>query len=255
MERSLISIRASDNSIVKLECYDRIPSITDLARSYARSGYPDRYAVIAECETNEDPDARGVYMSLILRPSIFPAQAGLLSSLAAVALATALEEHTTKPIGIGWVSSIYCNGKQIGGASIEGKLDNFTTYEYIIVNFKVKLSERDFPPRVTDLIKKVFEQDNNSVATIIAKNILSKFFTLYPTMKNHTKFMNVYRQKFVLSDVKVKHITSEGKTTCKVLSIEPQDCSLIVEMRDKSIKKITTPTSVIIPKSVKIPKK
>lgn len=255
MGRSLISIRASDNSIVKLECYDRVPSVVNLAREYAKGGYPDRYAIIAECETDRDPDAHGIYMSLILRPSIFPSQAGLLSSLSAVALASALEEHTTKPVGIGWVSSIYCNGKQIGGVSIEGKLDNFTTYEYIIVNFGVQLSEADFPPRVTDLVKKVFERDNNSVATIIAKNILSKFFTLYPSMKNHTKFMNIYRQKFALAGVKVKHVTPDGKTTCRVLSIDPDDCGLLVEAKDKSVKKITTPTSVIIPKSVKIPKK
>ena len=254
MGRNSISIRASDNSIVKLECYDRLPSVVDTAREYARAGYPDRYAIISEYE-EKFPDARGVYMSLILRPSIFPSQAGLLSSLAAVALATALDEHTTKPVGIGWVSSIYCNGKQIGGVSIEGKLDNFTTYEYIIVNFGVRLSDEDFPPRVTDLIKKVFESDNNSVATIIAKTILSKFFSLYPSMKNHTKFMNIYRQKFALAGTKVKYITAGKRSSCRILNVDPDDCGLIVELKDKSIKKITTPTSVIIPKTVKLPKK
>ena len=102
MNPELISVRESDNNIVKLECYNRLDSTVKLARAYARDGYPDRYAVVAEYLGGSDD--RGIHMSIILRPSIFPSQAGLLSSLASVALVTALEDHTSKRLGIGWVS-------------------------------------------------------------------------------------------------------------------------------------------------------
>ena len=102
-------------------------------------GYPDRYVVLAEGKKKLDQEGRfrgevekGVFMSCLLRPSIFPSQAALLSSLSAVALTTALSEHTSAKLGIGWVSKIYCNGRIIGDCTIEGKLDNFTSYEYII---------------------------------------------------------------------------------------------------------------------------
>ena len=173
-----INVRVAD-SMVKLEYHERLDSVASLAREYAKNGYPDRYAVLAEYDGAHEADGKGLYMSLILRPSIFPSQAGLLSSLSAVAMTLALDEHTSKKLGIGWVSNIYCNNKYIGGATIEGKLDNFTTYEYIIINFAVKLSKEDFPNRITDLIKKVFESDNTSVGVIIAKTLLSKFFPLY----------------------------------------------------------------------------
>lgn len=255
MVLSNTSIRTSDDSIVTLECHDRLDSTVALAREYAKNGYPDRYAVIAEYDTEKGQDKRGIYISLILRPSFFPSQAGLLSSLSAVAFVTALEDYTTKRLGIGWVSNIYCEGKSFGGITIEGKLDNFMTYEYIIVNFSATLSEENFPPRITDLIKKVFESDSTTITSIIARSVLSKFFPIYANIKNTAKFMNVYRKKFILYGVKIKRIVDGKKTTCKVLSFNNNDCSLLVETKDGTVEKITKPASVIIPKTVKLPKK
>ena len=135
MSMSIISMRTFDNSVVKLETHDRVESCAAIAREYAAEGYADKYAVVSKYDYKFGADAKGIYMSLLLRPSFFPSQAGLLSSLATVALVKALEEHTEKKLGIGWVSNVYCEGKHIGGVTIEGKLDNYTNYEYIIINF------------------------------------------------------------------------------------------------------------------------
>lgn len=255
MATSYTNLRAPDNSIVRLECHDRVESCAAIAKDHAISGKSDRYAVISEYDYKSSGDSRGVYISLLLRPSFFPSQAGLLSSLATVAIVEALSEHTTKRLGIGWVSNVYCEGKQIGGVTLEGKLDTHTAYEYIIVNFSIKLSEENFPPRLTDLVRKVFESDNNSVSTIIAKNILAKFFSFYSSMKNSEKFMHVYHQRFILSGTKIKLIDDGKKRSCKVLSVRIEDCALIVETKDKKIRHLTKPASVIIPKSIKLPKK
>lgn len=257
MNHNLTTMRASDGSVVKLECHDALPSTAKLAREYARLGYPDRYVVFAESRKKGDAEAkhksetdRGIYMSCILRPSIFPSQAALLSALCAVAVDTALEEHTTQQIGIGWVSKIYCNGSIIGDVTIEGKLDNFTSYEYIIINCSLTLSENDFPPRLTDLIRKVFESENTSIPIIIAKNILNKFFSFYSNLKNSSKFMDIYRQKFILRGHKVKYLKGGRRQSCKVLGVKTDDCSLMVEDSDKKVVYISTPNKVIIPKKI-----
>lgn len=255
MPRNIVSMRASDDTIVKLECHERLLSTSALAKQYAKMGYPDRYVVIAESERQKGSDKKGLYMSLLLRPSFFPSQAALLSSLATVALVTALREHTTKQLGIGWVSNVYCEGKTIGGISIEGKLDNFTSYEYIVINFSVVLSAENFPPRLTDLVRKVFESENSSIAMIIAKTVLNKFFPLYANMRSNTTFMNHYRQSFLFHGKKIKHTENGKKKSCKVLGINNDDCALIVELKNGDIKHITSPTGVIIPKKIKMQKK
>ncbi len=258
MNHKLLTLRASDGSVIKLECHKALPSTARLAKAYAKNGYPDRYVVFAEGRKKIEADGkfrgsieRGIYMSCILRPSIFPSQASLISSLAAVSMALALDEHTTKDIGIGWVSKIYCDGRIIGGATIEGKLDNFTSYEYIIVTFSISISNDDFPPRLNDLIKQVFESDNTSIPVIIAKNILNKFFAYYSNLRNHSKFMNIYRQRFILRGKKIRYVNNGKKETCKVLGIDENNGSLMVEDSHRNIVYISTPNRVSIPKKIK----
>ena len=254
---SILNIREPDGSVVKLEYHDTLPSTANLAKIYAKAGYPDRYVVFAENKTSPDGKGAkipGVYMSCLLRPSIFPSQATFLSSLATVAAVTALEEHTTKQLGIGWISSVYCDGKIIGNVSIEGKLDG-ASYEYILVNFSFELNKEDFPPRLTDIIKKVFEKDNNSIPMIIGKNIISKFFPLYSNMKNTSKFMETYRQKFILRGKYVKQELDGKQLKYKVLGFEQKNASLLVEDRDGNVLTLSSPKSIILPKKIKLPKK
>ena len=168
---------------------------------------------------------------------------------------TALEEHTTKRLGIGWVSNVFCEGKQIGGVSIEGKLDNFTSYEYIIVNFTVELSDENFPPRISDLIQKVFASDNHSMATIIAKNIISKFFPLYSGLKNSEKFMTLYTRKFILTGVRVKMLKDGKKQACRIVGVDPESCALLLDAGNRTRVTVTSPTAVQIPKTVRVGKK
>ena len=257
MSINKMSMRASDGSVIELECHDALPSTASLAREYAKLGYPDRYVVFAAGRKKLDQEGRfrgeierGVYMSCILRPSIFPSQAALISSLSSVAMASALAEHTTSDIGIGWVSKIYCDGRIIGEVTIEGKLDNFTSYEYIIITFSAALSPKEFPPRLIDLVKKVFESENSSVHFIIAKNILNKFFPLYSNAKNHTKYMDQYRKMFVLRGEKIKYLNNGKKQTCKVLGIDQDTCALMVEDSKKAVIYISTPNKVTIPKKI-----
>ena len=190
-------------------------------------------------------------MSVILRPSIFPSQAYLLGALAASSCVSALEEHTSKKLSTGWVSDIYCDGHRIGSATVEGKLDNFTTYEYIIITYSLKLSESNFPPRLTDMIKKVFESENTSISMIIARTILQKFFMFYPSLKTTRKFMDVYLDKFILRGVNVKYGVDGKKKTCKVVGVDTSSGSLIIEEKNGSIVHVSSPSAVSIPKRIK----
>ncbi|MBQ8289264.1 MAG: hypothetical protein IJY01_00120 [Clostridia bacterium] len=257
---SLVHLRAEDGSIIRLEYHETCPSVAELARRYAIAGYPDRYVVVSERQTKVDACGRplkadkeevGVYISLILRPSMFPSQAGFFSAMSTVALITALDEHTTKRLGIGWVSDIFCEGERIGGVTVEGRLDNFSSYEYIIVSFSVRLTEGQFPPRISDLIKKVFGSENASVSMIIAKDILSKFFVLYPRLKDTEKFMDVYKDRFILAGKRVSFLEYGKRRRCKILNVDNSDCSLIVETKGGLVKRIYSPKNVFIPKIIR----
>ena len=258
-EFDIFSFRASDGNTVKLEYRQSLPSASALAKEYAKAGYPDRYAVFTEKQTgvsalgttlsNGESD-KGIFLSCILRPSIFPSQAGSIGALSALALALALEEHSSKTMGIGWVSDIYCNRSKIGGSTVEGKLDSHTSYEYLIISFAVNLDEKNFPPRLTDMVRRVFEENNISVPMIMAKTILNKFFSIYKDLKAPAKHLNNYASKFALEDVKIKYIEEGKKRTAKVAGVSKEDLSLIIELRDGRKINVHSPSIVQIPNKI-----
>ena len=258
-------MRTSDGKILHLECYEQLPSTHDLARKYARLGFGDGYVIFSEKQTAynslgkalpEGESESGVYLSCILRPSIFPSQAGFLGPLSAVALYSALEEQTEKELGIGWVSDIFCEGRKIGMTAMEGKFDSVGTYEYIIISFFVQLCDDDFPPRLSDLIKKVFESENTSLSLIVAKKILAKFFELYPRrIKSPEKFMEVYKRTFILAGLNTKYIEGAKKKRCKIIGVNPSDGRLIVENSKGDIINISGAKNIIIPDRIKVKNK
>ena len=259
--KDLISIRESDGGIVRLEPHECLSSTVSLAREYARAGYPDRYAVfchkklraVAEGKSEIEYD-EGLFLSIILRPSIFPSQAAYLGAISGLSMLTALRDHTSSRLDLGWVSDLYCEGVRIGHASIEGKLDNYTTYEYIIVSFDIKLSKKHFPPRLSDMVRKVFESENTSISMIIAKNLIARFFNLYSKIKTPSAFMDGYVENFAQRGMRIKRQVGERKRVCKILGVDQKTGALTVEDRRGNRENLTSPIGVYMPKRIKLTK-
>ncbi len=256
MDEKIISIRESDGHIVTLESHKILHSASKRARRYAENGQSDRYAVLAEAIKHPDGSIeRGMFLSLILRPSFFPSQASLLGAMSAVATVKALEEHTRERIGIGWVSEIYCEGVRIGNTSIEGKLNDYTAYEYLIVSFSVRLDKKSFPPRLNDLIVEVFESGKDTMALIIAQNVLAKFFSLYENLRNPSKFMGIYEEKFLLEGVRIKYNAGERQQSCRVTGVDTATGALLINLKGVSdAHPVTSPSLVTIPKKIRLKK-
>ena len=259
--KSIVTYREADGSIINFEAHSSLKSPVELARYYAREkNYPDRYVVFTErltktkitAKTNVEAESEyGIFMSCILRPSIFPSQASLLSAMSAAAFACALENHTDKEIGIGWVSDIYCDKVKIGSVTLEGKLDDFTSYEYIIISFNVKISKENFPPRLADMVRKVFESENTSVNMIIARNILTNFFKFYQNLKSPHKFMNEYTDRFAFRGKKVKYFRDEKWKTHKVLGVDSKLGELIIDNGKYPDIRVSSPMLIQNPKKIK----
>lgn len=267
LTREVLTMRASDNSIVKIEICDALASTAAVAREYARVGVADRYVVFTERHIISDDGEfeEGVFMSLVLRPSFFPSEANLLGAMSATAFLLALEEHTSRRLGLGWVSDIYCEGAKIGGVSIEGKLDNWGGYEYLIVTFEAKLDKEDFPPLLMDMIRRVFEPDNQSISVIIAKNILNRFFPFYVNIKTSKKFMETYTRRFILRGARIKHNDGTKKRARRVLGVDLKTGALILDGGKRRVTTldgsladsrifVTSPRSVTMPKKVRLRK-
>ena len=129
---------------------------------------------------------------------------------------------------------------------------NTTTRATPIVTFAAKIDKTHFPPRLTDMIRKVFESENTSISMIIARGVLAKFFKLYPTIKTSKRFMDDYSERFILRGKTVKVLDGTKRTSCRVLGVDTKSCALIVEGRHGAVDEIFSPSRVTIPKRVRV---
>ena len=135
-------------------------------------------------------------------------------------------------------------------ASVEGKLDDFTSYEYLIVSFSVKLDPKKFTPRLTDMVRRVFEDGNQSISMIMAKTVLNRFFAIYKEIKTPEKHLNHYVDRFALKNKKIKYIENGKKKTVRVLDVNKDTLQLLVETKDGKVINISSQSSVVIPNKI-----
>ncbi len=259
--KSYSTIKVGNGTSVKIEYRDALPSTALLAKEYAAQGYPDRYAIFTERQsdgrligtrTREGRFENGIFLSVILRPSFFTSQLSAIGPISIAALAQAVESFTEKSIGISWATDLYCDGVKIGGTQIEGKLRDQFSYEYMIISFAVRMDEKNFPPRLCDMIKKVFEEGNPSVGVMMAKAVLENFFNAYLNIRSPEKSMEYYKRKFVLNGAKVRCISNGRRLPGRVAGLNPETNALTVRVSRSKTVEITKTSDVFIPKRIKI---
>lgn len=100
------------------------------------------------------PDGTGLYMSLLLRPAGLGAdQAVKYTTVAAVAVAEAIEAVSGKTASIKWVNDIYVEGRKACGILTEASFNpEDGTLDYAVVGIGINVYEPQggFPPEIRD---------------------------------------------------------------------------------------------------------
>lgn len=131
------------------------PSTQILAHEWAREGAEEGAVVIAEEQTAgkgrlgrswHSPPGTGIWMSLVLRPSIPIQAASHLTLLASLGVKEGIEAQVPVPITIKWPNDLLIRGKKVCGILTEmrGDLD---AIDYVIlgIGINVNLSKEIFP--------------------------------------------------------------------------------------------------------------
>lgn len=123
------------------------------ALELARAGTPEWTLVSAAHQTegrgrlgrmwSDQPDA-SLLFSLVLRPALPPARAGLLSLLAGACLAAATRDTTGRDVACKWPNDLLLGDEKVGGILLESAVVN-DLLRYVAVGIGVNLSA---PPGV-----------------------------------------------------------------------------------------------------------
>lgn len=143
-----------------VHAYTDVGSTQDIAKELAENGAKEGTIVLAEQQLKgkgrlgrawHSPYGKGLYMSVILRPTTPLHLAPQLTLLTAVALCSAIRKLTHLDIGIKWPNDLLYQGKKISGILLESTAeDNMLKYVIAGIGIAVNLNEQDYETELLD---------------------------------------------------------------------------------------------------------
>lgn len=140
--------------------FDSVESTQNLARAAAEEGAAEGTLFIAEQQVSGrgrmgrqwvSPRGKGIWMSMVLRPTVPIHFAPQLTLLTAVALCRSLKKLTALPIGIKWPNDLLIDGKKISGILLESAAEE-ERLRYVIagIGISVNLETEDYAEELLD---------------------------------------------------------------------------------------------------------
>jgi BirA family biotin operon repressor/biotin-[acetyl-CoA-carboxylase] ligase len=156
-----------------LRIYDEVDSTQNIAHSLVRQGAIEGTLVLAEQQNAGrgrmgrnwfSPKGKGVWMSLILKPTISMQFTPQLTLLAAVALCRAIQAHIPHQVGIKWPNDLLINGRKISGILLESSAED-ERLNYVIagIGISVNLLPEDYPDELRSKSTSLFIEKGQQV--------------------------------------------------------------------------------------------
>ena len=144
----------------KVICYDAVDSTNLVLKNLAREGAEDGTVVVADSQGTGrgrmeraffSPPGKGIWVSILLRPTFLPQDAPKCTLMAAVAVARAMEAFGLRA-EIKWPNDILHDGRKLVGILTEmsAEMDR-VNYVVIGIGINVNIAPEDFPAELRSI--------------------------------------------------------------------------------------------------------
>ena len=234
---------------VSIRTFEKTESTNTLAREFAERGHGQFTAIIAEEQTKGrgrlgrsfySPAGSGIYMSLILRPTLPPEKALYITTAAAAASAEAIESVCGVKTEIKWVNDVLCDGKKVCGILTEGSFDQngFLSYAILGIGVNVFPPKEGFPEEINGIASHLVDEPLFELRSRLAAEMLERFIFYYSSIESKP-FMKSYRKRLCWIGEKVDVISGESRTPATVIGLS-DNLALEVELEDGSRKLLSS---------------
>jgi BirA family transcriptional regulator, biotin operon repressor / biotin---[acetyl-CoA-carboxylase] ligase len=234
-----------------LKFFEQVDSTNLYAKRIAEGGFEDGTVIMADEQLNgrgrmgrtwASPKGKGIWMTIMLKPKISPADASKVTLLTACAVCKAIEEISGLYTQIKWPNDIVLNGKKLCGILTEmsAEIDEIN-YLIIGIGVNVNIDLEDFPHELQAIATSIkIEKGDMIIRKELAAAIINNFERYYKgfIMTGSIKdYINEYKERSAIlgKEVRVTSSTLELQGTVVDISEEGQ---LQLELCDGSIKEI-----------------
>ena len=190
------------------EYFNEIDSTNRYLKELAATGAPEGTVIIANRQTAGrgrlgrsffSPEDKGIYMSILLRPELELQRSVLITSMAAVAVAGAIEAVSGTTAQIKWVNDIFVNKKKTCGILTEAGIDaQKGTLEYAVLGIGVNVGTMEFPEELKEIATSVSNECGFEVEKeVLIEEILKQLEQWYPTLWTG-EFLEESKQRSIL---------------------------------------------------------
>ncbi len=235
----------------EIEILKSVASTNTYAKEKASENAPNGTVILSNVQTGGkgrlgknfySPKGDGIYMSLILRPNFTTEQSLLITSIVAVAVASAIEELCELDCKIKWVNDIYVSGKKICGILTEAAV-NFEVggLDYVVVGIGVNVSGEDFPDDISNIASSIKLQNGKTVSRnrLIAE-ILNKI-EIYLSDITSKKSLEEYKSRSIVIGKRISVQKNEDIYEASCIGIDDY-CRLILKHDDGKLETLLSGT-------------
>lgn len=225
---------------VNITVLDEVGSTNDVIKQLAGLSAPEWTVVAARKQTGgkgrmgrtfESPADNGIYMSILLRPTISPADSVKITTLASVAVAKAIEEYG-KQCEIKWVNDIYVNSKKVCGILTESGINAQNgTLDYAVLGIGLNVSEKGLSDELKEIAGGIGLIRKHDVKNKLAASIIKKLKELYGQIGSD-EIYEEYRSRSLVIGKEVSFFHLGELMSGRAVDITP-DYALTVETSDK----------------------
>lgn len=219
------------------EVHSCIDSTNNLAKERALEGAPHGFLVAAAQQTGGrgrfgrqffSPEGTGIYISFVLRPKIPAEKAVMITAMAAVAVARAIEKLVNADVKIKWVNDLYINGRKTCGILSEAAVDFETGFmQYVVLGIGVNVGKIDFPEELRDIATSVFNETDTLVSrSHLIAEIANELESLWEGLEEGL-FMDEYRSRSNVIGRRVTVLRGAERFEADAVDIDEQGCLVV----------------------------
>ena len=162
----------------------------------------------------------GLYMSLLLRPTVPLSNFASVTAKCAVAVSRAVESLTGLECKIKWVNDVYVNGRKLAGILTQGRTREDGKVDFAVIGIGINLAACDLGEELRPIATSVEKEggrlpDKCSLAARVVKEILSVL-----DGAAHVEVLEEYRRRSLLDGREVKIVTPSEEYSAKALGID-----------------------------------
>ena len=189
---------------IKVQWHDEIDSTNAEAQRLATAGAAEGLLIVADTQRAgrgrrgrrwNSPPGDSIYMTFLLRPDVPADTAPVLTLVAALSVAEAINENRDVRVGIKWPNDLVVGGRKLCGILTEMKLED-GRIDHVVIGIGINVNTKEFPGELQKTATSLFiETGHKTDRKVLIRQIGRHFAKEYERFCGEKSFYS-FRKRY-----------------------------------------------------------